>query len=123
MSAWSKKTPDEQGWFWYRASKSHHPTPTFVEDCGRGMFRAVEVYDHKMVDVKMVDVEWWPQRIPTPIESVLTNGECKPKTRKRTAKETCGRPDCEVEDFHQKCRQCALMVQPNFPPHDRIKVL
>ena len=63
---WSTETPVDQGWYWYRASSRHHPVPTFIEDCGDGRFRAVEVYEQKMIDVDQAGVEWWPQLIIKP---------------------------------------------------------
>ena len=65
---WSTKTPREQGWFWYRASSNYYPVPTFIEDCGGGRFRAVEVYERSMVYIDDLDVEWWPEMIPIPVE-------------------------------------------------------
>lgn len=64
--AWSKETPTQQGWYWYRKSKAYHAVPTFVEDCGNDKFRAVEVYDAKMVWLHDVNVEWWAEPINQP---------------------------------------------------------
>lgn len=63
---WSKETPTEQGWFWYRASNRHHAVATFIEDWGRGVFVAVEIYDNISVDLTEVTVEWWSEKIHQP---------------------------------------------------------
>jgi len=68
---WSKKPPTRQGWFWYRASNHHHAVPTFIEDCGDGKFRAVEIYDNNMVyltdiGISTISVEWWSEKIYQP---------------------------------------------------------
>lgn len=63
---WSKKSPTRQGWFWYRANSSYYAVPTFIEDCGAGKFRAVEVYNDKIVWLTDVNVEWWSEKIYQP---------------------------------------------------------
>jgi len=63
---WSTKGPTSQGWYWYRANSHCHAVPTFVEDCGRGVFIAVSVYQKDMVRLTDLDVEWFSKRIEQP---------------------------------------------------------
>lgn len=44
-------------------------------------------------------------------------------TRKMTAAETCGADGCPVTGFYVRCEKCEMMIQPNFPPSDKITVV
>jgi hypothetical protein len=66
VRTWSMRPPTVEGWYWYRASASHHAVPTFIEDCGTTGFRAVQVYEEKMIWLQYTDVEWWQQAIDQP---------------------------------------------------------
>lgn len=63
---WSKELPNKQGWYWYRKNDRCYAVPTFIEDCGAGKFKAVEVYSGKMVYLTDTSVEWWPEKINQP---------------------------------------------------------
>ena len=64
---WTKEPPTEPGYYWWRLTPEHMHQQ--VQVCGEVLYVVATIGDHPIaLPVSFVPGEWWPERIPEPVE-------------------------------------------------------